>query len=300
MSRQQFHEAMRTVLDAHGVDAVSQYVEVPAIEGRAHVLTVGEGPPLVMVNGGGTPAAMFAPLMAQLDDYRIYGVDLPGYGLTDPRPGLFDDHRSNAVAFLGHVLDALDLDRPAMLGNSLGSMWIMWLALDAPERVAASIHLGSPAIVLDTSAPLPMRLMSTRIGPLLMKLQPPSPKQVRALSKMVNEHPLDPEIVDLLVATERLPGTDATFLANMRSLLRLRGAQPHMRITEDQLAGVDHPSLIVWGEDEAFGSPDVGRRMADAMPHAELHVVPGGHAPWLKHADRVGRIAIAFLESVSA
>lgn len=300
MSSERFEQAMKAVLDTHGVVAESRYVDVPVVDGRAHVLTVGEGEPIVMLNGAGTPAAMFAPLMARLDGYRIYGIDLPGYGLTHSKDGFFGDHRTNAVTFLRQTLDALDLDRPVLLGNSLGSLWTIWLANDAPGRSAASIHIGCPAIVLDTSAPLPMRLMSTRLGPLLMRWQPPSTRQVRALSKMVNEHPLAPEMVDLLVATERLSGTDEAFLANIRSLLRFRGSQPHMRITEEQLAAVDHPALIVWGEDEVFGSPDVGRQITDAMPHAELHVVPGGHAPWLQHSDQIGPLVTRFLQTATA
>ena len=294
MSREQFEHAMQAVLTSHGVTAESHYVDVPLISGKTHVLTAGVGAPLVMVNGAGTPAAMFAPLMSRLDGYRIYGIDLPGYGLTDPRPDLFEDHRANAVAFLRQTLDALALDRPVILGNSLGSLWTLWLALDAPDRLAASIHVGCPAIILGTSAPLPMRLMSTWLGPMLMKLRPPSPRQVRSLSKMVHEHPLGREIVDLLVATERLPGGAQTFLGTMRSMLRLRGAQPGMGLTEQQLSAVQQPSLIVWGEDEVFGSPEVGRRMAAAMPNAELHIVPGAHAPWLKHSEQIAPLVRRF------
>ena len=51
-----------------------------------------------------------------------------------------------------------------------------------------------------------MRLLSVPgLGRLMMKIQPPSERQVKHLSKMVNEYPLPPEIADLLLATERLP-----------------------------------------------------------------------------------------------
>jgi len=218
--RTEFIEAQRRMLDRFGVEARSRFVEVPSIGGRAHVLESGEGLPVVLVNGIGTPGAMWAPLMAQLDGFRLLVVDLPAYGLTDTTPRIARDLRSSAVRFLDEVLDALALYRPLFVASSLGSLWVSWLALDRPERVAALVHVGCPAMALGTSAPLPMRLLSIRpLGRLLTRLQPPSKKQVEGLSKMVREYPLPPELVDLLVATERLPGFRETFLATLHALL---------------------------------------------------------------------------------
>ena len=72
-----FEAAQAAVLDRFGVAAESKYVKVPALEGRAHVLVAGAGPPVVMVNGIGTPAAMWAPLMAQLQGRALHAVDRP-------------------------------------------------------------------------------------------------------------------------------------------------------------------------------------------------------------------------------
>jgi pimeloyl-ACP methyl ester carboxylesterase len=250
-----------------------------------------------LVNGIGTPAAMWAPLMARLKGFRLYGVDLPGFGLTDPAPRLTDDLHANAVGFLEQVLDELGLKRPAFVANSEGSLWITWLALERPQRVAAMVHVGCPALILNTSAPLPMRLLSLpRLGRLMMKLQPPSPKQVKQLAKMVRQDPLPPELAELLLATEKLPGFETTFLATLHTLVRLRGARPEIALTAEQLARVTQPVQLIWGADDPFGSQAAGRRAAEIIPDAEFHVVPGGHAPWVHQAVRVGQLATSFLE----
>jgi len=288
------------MLERYGVGVESRYVDVPSVGGRAHVLVSGDGPAVVMANGIGTPGAMWAPLMAKLGGFRLFVVDLPAYGLTDTVPRLAADLRRNAVRFLTEALDALELARAPFVANSLGSLWASWLALDRPERVAALVHVGCPAVALDSSAPFPMRLLSVRpLGRLLTRLQPPSEKQVEGLSKMVKEHPLVPELVDLLVATERLPGFRETFLATVHALLRLRGGRPEARLTAEQLSRIEQPALLVWGEDDPFGSPRVGERMAAAMPAAELQVVDGGHAPWVKQADRIGPMVESFLKRQS-
>ena len=292
-----FEAAQASVLDRFGVAAKSRYVEAPGLEGRAHVLVAGAGPPVVMLNGIGTPAAMWAPLMAHLEGYTLYAVDLPGYGLTDAPPDDPSDMRVHAVGFLESVLDGLGLERPAFISNSLGSLWTLWLAIDRPERVGAIAHVGCPALAPGTSAPLPMRMLATRFfGPLLMRLQPPSPKQVEQLSRMVRQHPLLPEIAEVILATERLPGFAGTFRSNLSVLLRLRGARPQSALTRRQLSAVGQPSLLIFGDQDPMGSERAGRRMAEALRDVELRITQGGHCPWLNDAERIAEWVNTFLQ----
>jgi pimeloyl-ACP methyl ester carboxylesterase len=238
--------------------------------------------------------------MAHLEGVRQYAVDLPSYGLTDTTPNFADNLRANAVRFLTEVLDGLGLDRPVVVANSLGSLWASWLAIDQPNRVAALAHLGCPAIVLDTSAPLPMRLLSARpLGRVMMKLQPPSERQVEQLAKMVHEHPLPPEIATLILATERLDHFKDTFLAMLNRLVRLRGNRPQLALTTDHLARIQAPTLLVFASDDPMGAAPIGQRVADAIVDAELHVVDGGHAPWLHHVEQIAPLLTAFLDRVS-
>jgi pimeloyl-ACP methyl ester carboxylesterase len=291
-----FEAAQAAVLDHSGVDAESRYVEVPSIEGRAHVLVAGEGPPILMLNGIGTPAAMWAPLMAHLDGRALHAVDLPAYGLTDAPRLAASDLRAHAVRFLESVLDGLELERPAFVSNSLGSLWTMWLAMDRPGRVGAMAHVGCPALAPGTSAPLPMRMLATRfVGRLLMRLQPPSLRQVEQLSRMVHQSPLPPGIADAILATERMPAFERTFRSNLSALLRLRGARPQSALTESELSAVGQPILLVFGSDDPMGSERAGRRLAAALPDAELRIAAGGHCPWLDDAERIAGWVNEFL-----
>lgn len=295
-AKQDFIDAQRRMLDRYGVKAESQFFEIPSLGGHAHVLISGEGPAVVMLNGIGTPGAMWAPFMAKLDGFHLLAVDLPAYGLTDTTKDLAYNLRYNAVSFLDEVLEGLGLEASLIVANSLGSLWSSWLALDRPERVTAMVYVGCPAMVFHTSAPLPMRLLSVKpLGQLLTRLRPPSESQVEELSKMVKEHPLSPELAELLLATERLPGFRQTFLSTLNVLVRLRGSRPATRLTAKQLAQIVQPALVFWGENDPFGPVEIGERMVNVMPNAELHVVGGGHAPWLTQSERIGPIAMRFL-----
>ena len=299
MHDESFSEAQAKVFDRYGIVVEERWVETPCVDGRAHVLVTGEGPPIVLLNGIGVPAAMMAPLMSGIEGFTQYAVDLPAYGLSDTAARFADDLRVNAVTFLTEVLDGLEVDRPIVVANSLGSLWASWLAIDEPDRVGALAHIGCPAIILDTSAPLPMRLLSKRpLGRLVMRLQPPSERQVEGLAKMVHEHPLPPEIAQLILATERLDHFEDTFLATLNHLIRLRGSRPERALTAAQLASVEAPTLLVFAAADPMGAVSVGERVVDAMPNAELHVVDGGHAPWLHHADQIAPILENFLHQV--
>lgn len=297
MAVEDFKQAQQRMLDRFGIEADSRFVEVPALQGRAHVLVVGEGPPVVMVNGIGTPGAMWAPLMAKLAGFTLYAVDGPGFGLTDAPSFARANLKSVAVAFLDQLLHGLGLDRAPFVANSLGALWSTWLALERPERVAAIVYIGAPALILGTSAPFPMRLLSVPpIGNLIMRLDPPSIKQIEKVIAMVKEDFSGlPELPRLLVEVEKMPAYESAFRGILHALVRLRGARPEMALTAEQLARLTQPVQVIWGENDPFGSAAVGRRAAEIIPESEFHLVPGGHAPWVNQAEKVGAITAPFL-----
>lgn len=294
---EEFEAAQHRLLSRYGIAAESRFIDVPAIGGKAHVLVTGEGPPLVMVIGGTTPAAFWAPLMPQLSGYTLFAMDLPGFGLTDPVEYRTATIRATAVDFLAQVLDGIGVDRGPFLTNSMGSLWTTWLSLDWPQRVTAQVQVGCPAFILGTSAPPPMRMMSIpAAGRLLLKLQPPSVRQVERVFAMVREEVSEiSEIRDELLACERLPAYGPSMLSLMNAVMRVGKARPQIALTGEQLTRLRHPVQLIWGDRDPFGSVDVARRSAGLLPDAELHVVAGGHAPWFNRAEEVGTLARRFL-----
>ncbi len=293
-----FEIAQRRALDRFELDAESRFVDVAAIRGRAHVLVVGHGPPIAMLNGIGCPAVMWAPLIARLTGYRILAIDRPGCGLTSPAAPTTTTVRAHAVDFLVQTLDALALDRVPLVASSMGSLWSTWLALDRPERVSALAHVGTPALAPGTSAPWPMRLMSVPpIGRLLGRLQPPSLARMNRTAKMVNvDLERQPEVRAAMVASEANEGAEASFLALLEACVRLRGARPEVALTETQLERVGQPVQLVWGDADPFGDLTVAERVAACLPDARLDVVPGGHAPWIERPEQVAALLLRFLD----
>ena len=99
----------------------------------------------------------------------------------------------------------------------------------------------------------------------------------------------------VMVESERMPGAADSFLSLLHACLRLPGPRPEVALTAEQLPGLRYSVQLLWADDDPFGDVDIGRRVAELIPDAELHVVPGGHAPWVNAPTRVGQLATTFL-----
>ncbi len=297
-----FLDAQQRVLDRYRVAAQRRYVEVPTTGGQAQVLVSGQGPAVVMVIGGAVPAAFWIPLMAKLTGRTLYAIELPGFGLTDPTAYHPETLRRTAVDYLTGILDVLGLGPSDFVTQSMGSLWTAWLAADRPGTVRSQVMVGCPAFFLDTSAVLPFRLASVPgLGPMLMAVQRPSAKGAVHVMKMVGEDPTGlGELRDVLLAAQRLPTYTPSLLALMRAVMRWTRPRPQTVTTPDQLGRISHPVRLIWGERDTFGRPEAGRRIAELIPDADVHVLPGGHAPWFHHAELVAELARDHLEAHSA
>jgi pimeloyl-ACP methyl ester carboxylesterase len=103
-----------------------------------HLLRVvrrGGGPPLLLLNGIGASAEMWAPFEPMLPSHELIGVDLPGTGSSPPaqRP-----LRVRAIAHLVvHLLDALGIQTLDVLSYSFGGIVaqaLAWRAQEPPRR----------------------------------------------------------------------------------------------------------------------------------------------------------------------
>ena len=100
-------------------------------QGETQVLELGDGPPLLLVHGGGDAAFEWVPILEELARrHRVLAVDRPGHGLADPFDYTGVDVLEHAVVFLREILDALELDTVDIAGNSLGGLWSVAFALE--------------------------------------------------------------------------------------------------------------------------------------------------------------------------
>lgn len=56
------------------------------------------------------------------------------------------------------------------------------------------------------------------------------------------------------------------------------------------MADLHMPVLLLWGDADPISPIRVGQRLAELLPRAELHIIPGGHDLGFTHADEVASL----------
>jgi pimeloyl-ACP methyl ester carboxylesterase len=101
---------------------------------------LGEGPPVVLLHGlSATRRNVVQGSRALVKrGYRLISYDARGHGESQPGPTY---EYSDLVGDLEAVLDELDLERPALVGSSMGAATAMAFTLEHPDRVPALVQI---------------------------------------------------------------------------------------------------------------------------------------------------------------
>ena len=300
-----YRQAQSRVLERHGSPAVSRFVFLESQQVRAHVLEAGEGPPMLLLHGGGATAALWGPLLGSLHrSFRIYAPDRPGCGLTGPFDYRGVDFRQHAVDFPRSILDALELPQATLVGNSMGGFFSIAFAMAHPGRVDRLVLVGAPT-GLDRRVPAALGLLAT---PALNRLLyatvlRPSQKSTRdGLQRLGVTHVerLTPEDLECALLGWQLPGAVSSWLRMLERAFTPRAALRPDLYLRDELAGLRVPTLFVWGERDASAPPSSGQGAAESMPNARVEVVQdAGHYAWLDAPDRCRELIATFAGSRS-
>ena len=194
------------------------------------------------------------------------------------------------------MLDALEIERAAIVANSMGGLWAFWLALDRPARVGPIAQMGCPAVLLDSNAPLGLRLATAPVlGRLMAALEPPSRAQVRRLLTRLGDPIValrEPQLVEAMIAGQPLHAE-----AWMSLVSRLTGPLRRREISlgAEELRAVRRPVHFLWGTRDPFGPPALGRRASELLPDAGIDVVDAGHLPWLAQPGHAADAVRGFL-----
>lgn len=100
--------------------------------------TGGDKPPLVLAHGFSDSGACWASLVGVLAaDYDVVCYDARGHGESEVPSGGYSGEEQ-ADDLLG-LIDALELDRPILMGHSMGGDTVAWAAVKQPGRLRAAV-----------------------------------------------------------------------------------------------------------------------------------------------------------------
>jgi pimeloyl-ACP methyl ester carboxylesterase len=308
MDEVRYREAERALWASFGAEPTEDRVTLPSTGTKVRVQTIGEGPPVLFIHGTSNCGASWAPLVAQLPRSRCLVPDRPGCGLSDPLPSRFEGVQQLvdfADDFVPTVLDALDIDRAAVVSTSFGGLLAVHSAAAHPERFDRLLHFAWTFGAPIEKFPLVMRLAGVRLLDHLLLSLPPSTGMVKSILRQIGlgDALAAGRISDEFLAWFQSMMRDTDTLRNeLRTNPRLgtpiRGLNRDVLITDEVLGSVEVSTKFAWGTADPFGGADAARAFTQRIPGAELTLLEGmGHAPWIDDPERCADIATSFLET---
>jgi 3-oxoadipate enol-lactonase len=244
---------------------------------------VGEGPPLLLIQGLGYGARGWGPVLDLLsEDFTVAAFDNRGFGASDVPPGPYSVRELAGDARA--VLDAARFRRAHVVGASLGGMVAQELALSDPQRIDRLVlACTTPGI---GGYPMPARTMS------LMVEAPTLPPDV-ALRRFVENALGDgssAELVERIVAYRSANPPD---LSGWQS----QAAAGTTHDALDRIGQIQVPTLVVHGSEDAVVDPRNADLLAKRIPGASLELLPGcGHLPFWEEPERFTSLIKEFVQ----
>lgn len=269
----------------------SKFVQAGKV--RMHYNEAGSGDALVLIHGGGPGATGWSNYRRNVDElskhFRCLIIDLPGFGKTDkvrPDTGLFAFY----AATIRDMLNELKIDKAHFIGNSLGGGTTLKFALDYPDRAGRLVLMG-PGGSVPMFTPWPSEGIKHLFN--FYEGEGPTMKKLKDFIEVM--------VVDRSELTEELyqerfaSATDPETVKNPP--LRMRGGLPLEELWKENLAGLNHEVLLIWGREDRVIPLDMSFFLLNRIRKAQLHVFPNcGHwAQWEK-APEFNRVVTGFIK----
>jgi pimeloyl-ACP methyl ester carboxylesterase len=246
-------------------------------------------PPLVLLHGIGSRGSSWWPVIDALaPHFHLYQIDLRGHGASEKPEGGY------AVEVFAEdlhgVLEALELERPAIMGHSLGALVTLYWASQHPTTASALVLEDPPLRTLP-------EILPAFDG--WIQLASLSPEQAAAWYQQEYPHWT---AEDCQRRAEAITGTALGVFTDLRAA----SAQALETGDTDRtpiLAGVQSPALLLRGNPELGGMATLedAARFREFMPHGEVvEITEAGHGLHRDATERFLQIVVPFLQRHTA
>ncbi|QHE83874.1 alpha/beta fold hydrolase [Hydrogenophaga sp. BPS33] len=260
---------------------------------RTNLHDVGSGAPLLMIHGSGPGVSAWAnwrlSLPALSQRARVIAPDMVGFGYSD-RPAGHTYSMDSWVAQAVGVLDALEIQRADLVGNSFGGALALALAVRHPQRVRRLVLMGAVGVPFDITPGLDA-----------VWGYEPSFKTMRALLDVFAHNPAlaTDELAQLRYEASIRPGFHESFSA-MFPAPRQRWVDAMCSPAAD-IRALPHETLVLHGREDRVIPLANSLTLAQWIPNSQLHVFGQcGHWTQIEHAARFNRLVGDFLAEADA
>ena len=265
---------------------IGQFIDAGGIKTNYHDL--GEGEPTVLIHGSGPGVTGFANWAKSLptlsEKMRVIAPDMLGFGFTETPEGA-EYTLENWVKHLVGLLDALNIEKANLVGNSFGGALTLAMAIKHPERVNRIVLMGAAGVHFELTEGLDFTWGYT-----------PS---IENMKKMLDLFAYSRDLVSDDLARMRFeasnrPGVQERFAA-MFPAPRQRSIEA-LASDEDDIRKIQAPALIIHGREDVILPYTNSLKMFELLPNAQLHMIGKcGHWTQIEHTRRFNSMLIDFI-----
>jgi pimeloyl-ACP methyl ester carboxylesterase len=245
----------------------------------------GTGTPTVYCHGNPTHSADWLPFLER--GGPAVAIDMPGWGRSArPDPSRFDYSMYGLSAFLERCLAELGVERRKLVVHDWGGLALIG-AQRRPDLVEKLVAIDSVAFTPGYRWHWIAHYIWRRkpIGEIFNRLTTRSGIDLLLRQANGRRRPMPADFVDM-IWDQWDEGTGRAVLALYRH------ADPdRLAAAGRDLWRLSCPALVIWGERDPYLPIHFGEALADALPSAELDLVPAaGHWPWIDDVRVVQRV----------
>ena len=245
-----------------------------------HVRRGGTGAPLLYLHGAGGIATWMPFLDALSENFDVIAPDHPTFGQSD-EPDWLDDIHDMAYFYLDFI-EAMDLDRIHLVGQSLGGWIALEMAVRSTRRIETMTLVASAGIRIKGKPAADIFIMDPE-------------ELTRALL-------VDPDLVERMLALELTEEQLDVQIRNKVSTARL-GWQPRLcdPTLRKWIHRIDVPTHIVWGDSDRIIAPDYAEEFRGLIAGSSVTMIENcGHLPQVERAEPFVEAVAGFINGKAA
>ena len=269
-----------------------RYIELDSVKIR--YWSAGEGKPIILLHGGASCIEVWSFNIDELSkSHRVYAFDMVGAGLSDkPAANYSLDYQ---VGFLKRFIDAFDLDRVTLIGNSMGGAIALKFALEYPLRINKLVLISSMG--LGKNIDLSKRLLA--VFPFFVGLSIPSRQGAKAVmnSCVYNPQSVPSEWIEMSCQYFKVPNKKRMLKSIIKTNFNFWGQKKEVfEPIIDRLQNIFAPTLIFWGKQDKVIPVKHANIAAEQIPNNHLHIFDRcGHWTQVEYPQEFNRLTLNFL-----
>lgn len=271
----------------------SRFVDVGGI--RTHYLVTGEGSPLLLVHGLGASVATWRDNIAALSrKFRVYAIDLPGHGDSD-KPINLDYRMETMSEYIIKFLDALNLEKVFLIGNSAGGSLALQVALDHPDRVTKLVL--SDIAGLGRNVSIYIRLVTLPFLGNILESSKVGGTRFMLFNVFYNKMFVENGLLQEFYRSRQMKGAKEAVVRTIRNGVNVFGIKKHFMFLP-KLKTMKLPVLLVWGAQDLIFPAVQAYEAAKTAPNILLKVFDQcGHWPHMEKSAEFNQLVEQFFEA---